>query len=322
MKTPKRITHWLLDHPIIISVVAFLLLSVTLICLDVTFLKRDVENSITNLLVEAHGLLFDLLLFGIILAAVSILAEKRQKIERYKEEIDDYRRWDEKEATYRIVGNVRRLNRLKVTNIDLSFCFLQDAKLENVNLENANLFLAQLQRANLNKACLDNADLQAAQLQASDLGEASLRNANLCFAKLQGAKIYDADLRDANLDKANLQGAELKREYSDSPYWIVDENNKIVGPEGAKFWTVRANLCGASLRQAIAFENQQEDLIQAGADIEHVQFVRLVTGDVENAQKIESKPPNKSFEPETFRFRFFKHASALVKFFSKSFTVR
>jgi pilus assembly protein TadC len=91
----RRVIHWLLDNPITISVMAFLLLLTILIYLDVRFLKGNAENTVANLLVEAHGLLFDLLLFGIIFAAFSIFTERRQKIERYKEEIDDYRRWDE-----------------------------------------------------------------------------------------------------------------------------------------------------------------------------------------------------------------------------------
>ncbi len=81
--------------------------------------------------------------------------EKSRRIEQWKEEIDDYRGWDEKEATYRIVGMIKRLNKHNVTRIDLSRCFLKGANLENANLEGANLFRANLQGASLWSANLE-----------------------------------------------------------------------------------------------------------------------------------------------------------------------
>ena len=65
---------------------------------------------IRDVLVEAHGMLFDILIIGTFIFALHELVEKRRerksKIKRWQEEIDDYRGWDEKEATIKIVGNI------------------------------------------------------------------------------------------------------------------------------------------------------------------------------------------------------------------------
>lgn len=144
-----------------------------------------------DILVEANGMLFDLLVFGILLSVYEALREKREKIERLHEEIDDYREWDEKEAMYRIVGAVKRLNKLGVTNIDLSDCFLQNANLQAVRLQGSNL---------------RNTNLQGAKLQESNLSNTLLSGANFNNTILFGADFKNAFIDDANFQNATLLG--------------------------------------------------------------------------------------------------------------------
>lgn len=86
-----------------------------------------------DVIVESHGVLFDLLVFGILLSIYEGLRNKKDKIERLKEEIDDFRAWDEKEATFRIVGSIKRLNSFGISNVNLKYCFLKNAFLPNAN---------------------------------------------------------------------------------------------------------------------------------------------------------------------------------------------
>ena len=274
----KKLSQWLLSRPIAISIVAFIILSIIVGYLDIRFLRFNNLDSMENLLAEVHGLLLDLLLFGIVLATFTALTEKNQKIERYKEEIEDYRHWDEKEAVFRIAGNIRRLNRLGVSNIDLSFCYLIEAKLDDVDLEGSNLFLAQLQGADLSKANLKHTNFQAAYLQNADLSCAQLKNANLRFARLQNAELYNADLEGADLRTAKLQGAILSRIFfknneNQTAYVTLDDNGDIIRPEGTEFWTERANLAEAKLHGAFFYEEQRIDLMKTEVDISGVQFI-------------------------------------------------
>ena len=93
-----------------------------------------------DLLVEANGVVFDLLVFGILLSVYESLRAKKANIDRFTEEIDDYRGWDEREASYRIAGLLRRLNKEKKYSIDLSNCYLVKAYLSNLNLSNSNFW--------------------------------------------------------------------------------------------------------------------------------------------------------------------------------------
>jgi len=163
-----------------------------------------------GLLVETFGMLLDVLVIGIIILWLSEIRDKRYRreleIERYKDEIDDYRGWDEKEATFRIVGNIRRLNRKGITEIDLSFCYLKEARLSKANLKKANLMGAKLQEADLQRANLQMAFLWTAKLQGAWLWETNLERADLSNANLEGANLSNANLQGTNFLEANLLG--------------------------------------------------------------------------------------------------------------------
>lgn len=103
--------------------------------------------------IEATGMLLDIIFLGIIWAILEFRRSKKIEINRYKNEIDDFRKWKSEEAMYRIVGNIKRLNKLKFYDIDLSFCYLRNAELWNIrcsgNLSSANLRNAKLAGSDL-----------------------------------------------------------------------------------------------------------------------------------------------------------------------------
>ncbi len=188
-----------------------------------------------DILVEANGMVFDLLVFGVLLSVYESLRQKRDKIERLKEEIDDYRHWDEKEATFRIIGAVKRLNKLGISEINLAGCFLRKVRCFEINLS---------------KATLENANLSKAILVFSNLSRANLSKANL-----SGAALMICDLSNANLSNANLSGAKLKI----SNYFKKNQNGMLILEE---FTFSGANLTGVNLLNAEVDKNWFEKLVE------------------------------------------------------------
>ena len=193
--------------------------------------KDGAEFSWHDLLVEANGMVFDLLVFGILLSIYETLREKRDKIERLHEEIDDYRFWNEKEAMFRIVGAVRRLNKLGVSEINLSHCFLEGANLEGVDLKGANLKGTNLQRAYLQEAKFGEANLDAAHFHGSKLERANFQDANLVATKLQGANLQGANLQGVKFFLTNLGKTNLKNAIVDKDWFKKLEERKVWGKE-------------------------------------------------------------------------------------------
>lgn len=196
------------------------------------------ESFWENILVEAHGMLFDILILGILFAWFAQGGEKQKNIKRYREEIEDYRGWHADEAKYRIIGNIKRLNREGVTKINLASTYLQRASLIGVNLNEANLIGANLQDAilngaNLNKAKLSGANLEKAELLGTQLDEALLFRTVLIETQLQGASFKNAnlglaDLTNASLDFVNLSGADLSKTILKGATY----NQKTIWPDG------------------------------------------------------------------------------------------
>lgn len=207
----KTFFRWVSKLPEVI----FAIILVGFILLSLYFADRNtfVQN-------QFPGLLLDILVFGVLIVIFNKFADRRRDIKRWQEEIDDYRGWDEKEATFRIIGNIRRLNKQGFYAINLSDCFLEQGRLFHPNLscaymagaklQNAILFYANLQGAYLHHADLKGADLTCANLKKADLRFVRLSGANLQGADLSSANLDGALLKDTRLDAAILSGAELR----------------------------------------------------------------------------------------------------------------
>ncbi|MEM7656707.1 MAG: pentapeptide repeat-containing protein, partial [Bacteroidota bacterium] len=196
-------------------------------------------------------------LFGVILAIYDGITERKRtrqreaeeregQIQRYQEEIDDFRGWREKEASYRIVGNIRRLNQLGISEINLEDCFLVGANLKSANLAGAKMRKANLEGANLQRVNLENANLNGAVLHDTNLQGANLKGANLKGANfVEGQSlIRSISLMKSQLDKADLRGVTL-------------DQTRLEG----------VNLAGAMFEEV-----HRQVLVRMGAEIKHTVF--------------------------------------------------
>ena len=83
------------------------------VCAAITFGWWLIQpQSVSNLWPEMGGMTLDVFFILIVFAWFEHRRDKRQDIARQREVIDDYKRWDQPEAHYRIAGAIRRLNRL------------------------------------------------------------------------------------------------------------------------------------------------------------------------------------------------------------------
>ena len=230
------------ESPLKLSMWVFAIALFIVVSFSYFYGDYSTEGYWQNVRVEAHGMLFDLLILGVFVYWLNSLGEKQRIIKRYQEEIKDYLGWDEPEAMFRIVGNIKRLNREGVSNINLSRANLKGAFLIEINLQKAFLIGAELQEAYLFMANLSEADLRSANLHNANLEEANLRGANLhnvnlgeaklIAADLTGANITDTDLwaadfTGANLSRANLRGAI----YNETTLWPEGFNPESAGAQ-------------------------------------------------------------------------------------------
>lgn len=195
------------ERPVFLSFLVFLVGAGIVGPLSIDYWLNEPEF-LLNVAAEVHGVLLDLLLFGCLLVWFDQKAERKRRIEKYTNAINDLLGWKSEMATYRIVGSVRRLNRENAAPETL-----KDAYLSGADLQGADLSEASLHRANLSNADLQNADLSDTYLGAADLSGANLQQADLSgghfgvFAGMRGSEEEgETILAGANLRGANLQG--------------------------------------------------------------------------------------------------------------------
>lgn len=230
---------------------------------------ESTANFWDNIVAEAHGVLFDLLIIGWFLLWINKIAERRTRNNRYREEIDDYLGWRSQDATLRIVGNIRRLNRGGMKNgFRLTEAYLEGAKLSGAEMSKTDLWGAHLENASLREANLDGSNLAGANLEGADLERTSLRGADL-----RGASMNEADLERAMLTEADLRGVSLVG--ADLQYAVLNHADlrrcKLAGANlrGANLdfsLLTGANLEGAHLRGASLRGANLQEVTLTGVD--------------------------------------------------------
>jgi BTB/POZ domain-containing protein KCTD9 len=225
---------------------SLVLLIVTIIVLGASmkYYLHDFNSFIPQILAEAHGMIFDIAVIGILIFWLNQNGEIRQRIRTYKDEIDDFRLWESEEAAFRTVGNIKRLNRHKIHEINLVNCYLPRTNLNYVNLSGSNLNSSNISQSSLIESNLENARLN----------QTNFENSNLNQANLQGAYASGANFKDSFLIKSNFDGAFLiKANFSNA--FLMEANLQNCYLMGADF--ENASLYKADLRGAKGLSVEQ-----------------------------------------------------------------
>ncbi|HEX6224803.1 MAG TPA: pentapeptide repeat-containing protein, partial [Chryseolinea sp.] len=143
-KKANEFFNLIIEKPLLTSTIVLVLVSILVISLSIHYYLEDFDSFMGQVLAEAHGMIFDIAVIGILLVWLNRNGEIRQRIRTYKDEIDDFRLWESEEAAFRTVGNIKRLNRHKIHDINLVNCHLPRTNLNYVNLSSSNLNSANI----------------------------------------------------------------------------------------------------------------------------------------------------------------------------------
>ena len=99
-----------------------------IILIQFTFVRNysNYNDISQGIMIEAFGFIADIILFGIAITLYEMIWKKKEMLTRYLEELEDYRGWNEKEASYRVFGLIKRLHKLNKTDINLSNCYFEE----------------------------------------------------------------------------------------------------------------------------------------------------------------------------------------------------
>ena len=236
----KRLKNYfdeVIEKPLLTTSFVLLFVTVVVFALSLKFWIHDFENFYLQILSEAYGMIFDIAVIGILLFWLNQNGDTRQRIRTYKDEIDDFRLWESEEAAFRTVGNIKRLNRHQIHEINLVNCYMARTNLNYVNLA----------ASNMNSANFSNSSLIETNLENTRLNQTNFENSNLNQANLKNAYASGANFKDAFLIKAQFESAFLiKTSFKNA--FLMEANLQLSYLMGADF--ENASLYKADLRGA------------------------------------------------------------------------
>lgn len=198
-----------IEKPLLTSTIVLVVVATLVIGLSLRYYLTDFDNFWAQILAEAHGMIFDIAVIGILIFWLNQNGQTRQRIRFYRDEIDDFRLWESEEAAFRTVGNIKRLNRHQIYEINLVNCFLSRTNLNYVNLSGSNLNSANISQSSLIEANLENTRLNQTNFENSNLNQANLVGAYASGANFKDAFLIKAQFENAFLIKANFNNAYL-----------------------------------------------------------------------------------------------------------------
>src|SRR5690606_38921080 len=239
-----EIFNSIIEKPLLTSSLVLVMVTIVVIGLSMQYYVRDFDTFIQQVLAEAHGMIFDIAVIGILLFWLNQNGDRRQRIRTYKDEIDDFRLWESEEAAFRTVGNIKRLNRHKIYELNLVNCYLPRTNLNYANLSGSNLNSANVSQSSLIESNLENARLNQTNFENSNLNQANLRSAYASGANFKDSFLIKTNFESAFLIKANFNNA-----------FLMEANLKDCYLMGADF--ENASLYKADLRGAKGISIEQ-----------------------------------------------------------------
>ena len=208
-KKVSDVFNSIIEKPLLTSTLVLIIVTFIVIGLSLSYYINEFDTFIQQVLAEAHGMIFDIAVIGILIFWLNQNGEIRRRIRTYKDEIDDFRLWESEEAAFRTVGNIKRLNRHKIHEINLVNCHLPRTNLNYANLAGSNANSANISQSSLIESNLENARLNQTNFENSNLNQANLKGAYASGANFKDAFLIKAHFENAFLIKANFNNAFL-----------------------------------------------------------------------------------------------------------------
>ena len=229
--------NYIVEKPLLTATLVLVLVTLIVVGLSLPFYLDDAQMFGAQILAEAHGMIFDIAIIGILLFWLNQRGEIRQRIRIYQDEIDDFRLWESEEAAFRTVGNIKRLNRHHIFQMNLVNSFLPHTNLSYVNLKGSNM----------NSANFSNSSLIESNLECTRLNQTNFENSNLNQLNMKNSYASGANFKDAFLIKAQLENAFLIKANFTNAYLMEAnlQNSYLMGADFENASLYKADLRGA-----------------------------------------------------------------------------
>ncbi len=163
-----------------------------------------------NVLVEAHGAAIDLFVVGVVMYWFEKRRADADTLKSHMNALADLRFYRGTDASYRLLGQMKRLIELGVSSFQLPEAALNNVEISDLTLRDSNLRAANFANTTLNRVTFENCECDAAIFAGSRFQHATLRNVKIRRAKFQDARLNGCDFSNCELQRADFTNADLR----------------------------------------------------------------------------------------------------------------
>jgi uncharacterized protein YjbI with pentapeptide repeats len=204
---PARIYRKMIENPIITSLVIVSLILVVVIIMSWPYYFYDTDNFIEQILAEMHGLVFDVLILGILFVWLDRQRTESNRKKQHLEDIEDLRHWRNPEASHRAIANLRRLNRINIYAINLNEYYMNDMKLARLNLRGSDMNFMEAKNMQIYSCDLRKTTMSHSDFSYLNMRDVMLEDAYMAGSNAQASKWYKITAARINLTSVNLENA-------------------------------------------------------------------------------------------------------------------
>ncbi len=211
----KHFILFVFTTPRVVAVLSAVLVIAILAVLDYFFFISRAETNWMTFIASVHGIFLDSVIFCLVGIALFGFRDRRVRIERYCEELEDFRFANSREAIIRKESIIRRLSRLKAKIPEMKGIVLTGANLTDLRLDGALLAGSRIESVDFTNARLDHSKFNEYTAGTNGDGGLVSEKAVCTKAVFRGAALCDADLRGLDLQELDFEKAALKRSKID-----------------------------------------------------------------------------------------------------------
>jgi hypothetical protein len=217
------------------------------------YIDGEFWGIVPDVMVEVHGLFFDLLIVGLVFLIFEKIQEERFQADKAKKLLKDLCLSPKQEDISKKCDAIKELNHLKQKTIHLMNVVLIDGDLKNVKIVKSELLSCNFNNADLWEAemngsfftCCDFTETKFHEAKINDqavfsgcvFGETRFFRTELKRAKFRGENLFktyfhkailtDADFSEANLMHTDFRAADITRAIFDGAFVPEDWFNRL-----------------------------------------------------------------------------------------------
>ena len=197
-----------LANPTQIGIVIFLLFTALIIRLSGGYYLKP--NFGENIIVEAHGMLMDLLIIGVITLWLNEKGRKKIEINRNKYDIAIFKDWKSETSAFLILKAIVQLNHLKIFVIDISRTNLKWLKhLWRIRIIRGSCSWAVFDGIGIAGCVFDGSDFFKASFKKTLISESFFKGCDMTESNFDYAQIISADFSNAILQNTSFEETKL-----------------------------------------------------------------------------------------------------------------